>query len=126
MAPAVPLSTAHCARRDPSFFYLDISTRLLDWETYQAIGGEAARIQNELDDQTRWRSVRTKKSRSFEMLREGPSAELQVLMRLAMERPKAFSKMFCAALLTQPKNWRALARSKELLCDEESHVGVEV
>ena len=36
---------------------------------------------------------------------------------LVMERPKAFSKMFCAALLTPPKNRRALARSKELLCD---------
>ena len=60
-------ATFSLARRDPSFFYLDISTQLLDWETYQAIGGEAARIQNELDDQTRWRSVRTKKSRRFEM-----------------------------------------------------------
>lgn len=95
-------------------FYLDIWTQLLDWETYQAaIGGEAACIQNELDDQTRWRFVRTKKSRSFEMIREGRSAEVQVLMRLAMERPKAFSKMFCAALLTPPKNWRALARGKD-------------
>jgi hypothetical protein len=60
------------------------------------------------------------------MLREGPSAELQVLMRLAMERPKAFSKMFCAAVLTPPKNWRVLARSKGLLCDRISHVGIEV
>ncbi len=48
----------------------------------------------QLFEQIRRGSVRTKKSRLFERLRAVPSAEVQDLMRLAIERPQAFCKIF--------------------------------
>jgi hypothetical protein len=102
------------ATRDLTFFYVNIWIRLLDLEVYEAaIRAEAPCITNE-DDQSR--STPTKKPASFELPREGPNPEVEGLMRLAIERPKAFCKLFCAALLTPPKNWRSVARKAGLLC----------
>jgi hypothetical protein len=105
------------ATRDLTFFYVDIWMRLLDLEVYEAaIRAEAPCITSELDDQIPKRSIRTKKPWSFELSRDGPNAEVEGLMRLAIERPKVFCKLFCGVLLTPPKNWRTLARRAGLLC----------
>jgi hypothetical protein len=92
------------ATRDLTFFYVDIWMRLLELEVYEAaIRAQAPCITNELDDPLS-RSTRTKKSTSFELPPDGPNAEVEGLMRLAIERPKVFCKLFCAVLLTPPKN----------------------
>jgi hypothetical protein len=106
------------ATRDLTFFYVNIWMRLLDLEVYEAaIRAQAPCITNASDDQ-KSRSTRTKKTTSFELPRGGPNAEVEGLMRLAMEQPKVFSKLFCAVLLTPPKNWRTLAQKAGLLvCD---------
>jgi len=105
------------ATRDLTFFYVNIWMRLLDLEVYEAaVRAEAPCVTNALDDQMS-RSAPTKKPWSFELSRDGPNAEVEGLMRLAIERPKVFCKLFCAALLTPPKNWRTVARKAGLLCD---------
>ena len=109
------------ATRDPDFFYVDLWSRLLELQVYEAaMRAEVTCITNEAHDQMPRRSVRTKKPWSFELPREGPNADVQGLMRLSIERPKAFGKLFCAAFLTPPKNWRALARKHGLLLPSEA------
>jgi hypothetical protein len=108
------------ATRDPDFFY-DLWSRLLELQVYEAAKrAEAPCITNELDDQMPKRSVRRKQPRSFTLPREGPNAEVQGLMHLSIERPKAFGKLFSAAFLTPPQNWRALARKHGLLLPSEA------
>jgi hypothetical protein len=102
------------ATRDETFFYVDIWMRLLDWQVYEA--AIRAQAPNAPNDQIPSRSVRTKKPWSFELPRDGPNAEVEGLMRLAIGRPKVFCKLICAALVTPPKNWRTVARKAGLLC----------
>jgi hypothetical protein len=106
------------AKRDPTLFYVDIWSRSLELDLHEAaVSAEARGITNEPDDEIRSPSGRTKQRSPFESLRELPDDEVQALMRLAVERRKDFCKIFCAALLTPPKNWRARARRRGLLCD---------
>ncbi len=92
------------AKRYPTFFFVDLWARMPALECHQhAKGAEVPCIR--IDGEMRRR------------LRESPNAEVQDLMRLAIERPKVFSKLFYAAHLTPPKGWRARARRSGLLCD---------
>ena len=105
-------------KRDPTLFYVDIWSRSLELDLHEAaVSTEARGITNEADDEIRSPSGRTKQRSPFKSLRERPDDEVQALMRLAVERRKDFCKMLCAALLTPPKNWRARARRRGLLCD---------
>ena len=112
------------ATRDPTFFYLGIWARLSVLQQYDPpIRDESPRTAEELDqsarrliglgetDRTR-SSVPTKKTRPFEWLRGGPNAQaslVQDLMSLAVEKPKIFCRMCCAAFLMPPKDCRRRA-----------------
>ena len=107
-----------------TFFYVDLYTRLLALEQYEPpILAEPRRTKKELNQWVRHfiglsetnrtrSSVQTKKLSPFEWLHGGPNAQaglVQDLMRMAVEEPKIFCRMFAAAFLTPPKNWRRRA-----------------
>jgi hypothetical protein len=65
-----------------------------------------------LTETNRTRSSVTKKLSPFEWLHGGPNAQASLvedLMRMAVEEPKIFCRMFAAAFLTPPKHWRRRA-----------------
>ncbi len=99
--------------RDPDFFYVKLCPGgCIDLEAYEAtIRAEAAAGRtNERHDETPRPSARTKKPRR----RKAPDAEIEGLMRLAMEQYKTFCRLFIAAL-TPPKGWRVRARKAGVL-----------
>jgi hypothetical protein len=113
------------ATRDPTFFYVGIWARLLVLQQYDPpIRDEPRRTAKELNQSVRRfiglsetnrtrSSVQTKQSRPFEWLRGGPNAQaglVQDLMSLAVEDPKTFCRMWCAAFLVPPKNRRRGAK----------------
>jgi hypothetical protein len=91
--------------RDPTFFYVEIWSRLLELEIHE----EAMSATCEPGD-------RKKQPMTFE-LGEEPDDDVRELMNLAIMRPKQFCRVFCAACLTPPKGWRARARRKGLWDD---------
>ncbi len=108
------------ATRDQRFFYVDMWSRLLDLEEYEAAMRAQAPpppVTNALPEWVREisqknkarRSARTKPPRPFIGPRGEPTDLVQGLMRLAVERPQEFLKSYAAVLLTPPKNWRARA-----------------
>jgi hypothetical protein len=111
--------------RYPTFFYVELFTRLLALEEYEP-PAEPRRTAEELNQSVRHfiglsetnrtrSSVQTKK---FEWLRGGPNAQaslVQDLMRLAVEKPKIFCRKFSAALLVPPKGWRRRAATNSLV-----------
>jgi hypothetical protein len=105
--------------RDPTFFYVQLYPGgCIDLEVYEATmrAEAAARMTNQRHEETPTRrSVSRKKPRSPESLREPANAEVQGLMRLAMERYKPFCRLFIAAFLTPPKGWRVRARKAGVL-----------
>ncbi len=72
------------ATRYRAFFLIDIWSHF-ELEVHEAVLGR--------------RSRQTKKPRPFEPLSERPGGEVQELMRLAVEQPKGFCKIFRAAWL---------------------------
>jgi hypothetical protein len=109
--------------RYPTFFYVELFTRLIVLEEYQPPSPAEPRTAEELNQSIRnfiglsetnrtRSSVQTKKLRPFEWLRGGPNAQaglVQDLMRLAVEKPKIFCRKFSAALLVPAKDWRRRA-----------------
>jgi len=110
--------------RYQTFFYVEIWTRLSVLQQYEPpILAEPRRTAKEsnqsvrrfigLSDTNRTRSsVQTKKPKPFEWLLGGPNAQaglVQDLMGMAVEEPKTFCRMCCAAFLVPPKNWRLRA-----------------
>ena len=103
--------------REPDVVFKDLLMRMLTLEQYQdALGqtiderDEAVRPIDSRETTTTGRSGARKKPKRFDWLRGGPNAYdslVQDLMRLAVERPKAFGKMFGAACLALPTNWRS-------------------
>jgi hypothetical protein len=102
--------------RDPDFVYVFLVGRILDYEEYlNTIEGNSPPATNELDEGVQGSidgtksAGRTKEFKSFEWLRGGADAQaslVQDLMRMAVEQPKIFTRMFAAAWLTPPKDWR--------------------
>src|SRR6516165_4508666 len=108
----------YVGERDPTFFYVELYPGgCLDLEVYEATmrAEAAACVTDPPHEETPRRSVRRKKPRSPERLREPPNAEVQGLMRLAMEQYKSFCRLFIAAFLTPPKGWRVRARKAGVL-----------
>jgi hypothetical protein len=100
--------------RDPTFFYGELyPCGCLDLETHQAAlrVGAAARRTNDLHQETPRPLVQTKKPGR----RKAPGADVQGLMRLAMEQYKSFCRVFIAVFLTPPKGWRVRARKAGVL-----------
>jgi hypothetical protein len=111
--------------RYQTFFYVEIWSRLSVLQQYEPpIRDEPPRTAEELNQSVRrliglgetnrtTSSVQTKKSRPFEWLRGGPDAQaglVQDLMGMAVEEPKTFCRMCCAAFLVAPKNSRQGAK----------------
>jgi len=103
------------ATRDLTFFYTKLWLPLIIFEQHEPpIPAEPAPTREEsnqaiLNTNRTRSSVQTKKSRPFEWLRGGPNAPtglVQDLMTLAVEKPKTFCRMLCAAFLVPPKNSR--------------------
>jgi hypothetical protein len=104
----------YVGERDPTFFYVEVYPGgCIDLEIHEAaMRVEAApRGTNELHEKTPSPLVRTKKVRR----RQAPDAEVEGLMRLAMEQYKTFFRLFIAAFLTPPKGWRVRARKAGVL-----------
>ena len=97
------------AGRDIDFFYVDLWLRLLDVQEYHAAMRVGA-AQVTMDEEPPRRALRKKNTRPLGWLRgdDDPYESLvQDYMRMAVERFKIFCKIYVAAFLVPPKNWRA-------------------
>jgi len=108
------------AGRDLTFFYVDVWLRLLDLQEYHAAMGVAS-AQVTMDEEPPRHVRREKKTRPLGWLRgdDNPYESLvQDYMRMAVERFKIFCKIYVAAFLVPPKNWRArVARRQRYLSE---------
>jgi len=98
------------AGRDLDFFYVDLWSRLLEVQYYDAAmrGDRTPLTMNEAPSPRR--PLRKKKTRPLGWLRGDDDAYetlVQDTMRMAVEAYKSFCKIYVAAFLTPPQNWRA-------------------
>jgi hypothetical protein len=97
------------AGRDLTFFYVDVWSRLLEVQVYEA----AMRVDSTavtIEEAPPRQAVRKKKTRLLGWLRgdDDPYESLvQDYMRMAVVAYKPYCKIYVAAFLTPPKNWRA-------------------
>jgi hypothetical protein len=108
--------------RYPDFFYTEMLVRCLNYEAYElaVFGITNTHLQStsfELNEK-----VRKMTELKLSWFRGAPNAQARLvedLMVAAVQAPKTFAKMFCAAFLTPPKNWRARAARRAAI-----HFGV--
>jgi hypothetical protein len=93
------------ARADPDYFYSQVWIRLLDVEEYEAALGYPRMTEIDSDETAEERSKRQQLAWSY--VPPWLAKQVENYMVLARWRPKVFAKMFCAAFLTPPRNWRA-------------------
>jgi hypothetical protein len=93
---------------------------MLDFEQYlNTVPGNPPPATNELDEGVQCSMDGTQsggrtKELSLAWLREGADVRaslVQDLMQTAVEQPRIFTRMFAAAWLTPPKNWRRRVHS---------------
>lgn len=111
------------AWRDLDFFYADVWLGLLELEEYHAGMGIASAPET-INEEAPKHVRRKKKTRPLDWLRGDDDAYESLVrdyMRMAVEHYKAFGKMFVAAFLVPPKNWRArVAERRQFLTEFRS------
>jgi hypothetical protein len=104
-------------KRYPDFFYTEMMMRWLMYEEYElAVFGHTNRA-NQTTSFELSKGVRKMSDLNLSWLRGRPNPQARLvedLMVTAVQAPKTFAQMFCAACLSPPKNWRARAAANRL------------